>query len=410
MELLEVHTVREVKDVILQRFKPINEYIEVPIIDAVNMVLAQDILSKEDVPSFNRSTVDGYAVKASDTYGSTDSMPSFFKIIGEVEMGQLTYLEIGNGEAAYVPTGGMIPKGADAVIMIEDVKVIGELLNAFEQVRPRENVIFQGEDVKRDSLILDKGHRLRPQDLGGLAAIGVSTVLVYRKLKVGILSSGDEIVPPETKVLAAGQIRDINGVSISAAVQAFGGEFIYAGIVKDNFEQYLTSAKSLFTEVDFLILSGGSSMGEKDFTSKVMNKLGEPGVLVHGISIKPGKPTLLADCNGKPVLGLPGHPVSAYVLFDLFGTMIMNQLRGEEAYDYPKHLKAKIARNVPSQVGRTDYIRVKLELRDNELYANPVFGKSGLITNLVKSDGVVEISEFKDGVAEGELVNVTLYL
>jgi len=409
MELLYVHQVQEVKEKIEQTFKAITEAIEIRLMDAVGMVLAQDIVSTEDVPGFNRSTVDGYAVKAANTYGSSESMPSFFNIVGAVEMGKDAQQIINEGEAIYVPTGGMIPAGADAVVMIEDVEVVGDLLNVFEQVAPRENVIFKGEDVHIDEVILQKGHRLRPQDLGGLAAIGITMVPVYRKLKVGILSTGDEIVAPDTQELLAGQVRDINGISISAAVQALGAEVVYGGIVKDDYDEYYQRSKELFDQVDFLILSGGSSMGTKDFSSKVMNELGEPGVFVHGISIKPGKPTIIADCNGKPVMGLPGHPVSAMVLFDLFGAQIIRQLNDVKENEFARQLKAKVKRNVASQVGRTDYVRVQLEIIDDELWAVPVFGKSGLITNLVKADGMVEISQYKEGVFAGELVNVTLF-
>lgn len=409
MELLNVHQVSEVRNIIMKEFQPIKKISKVPIMNAVGMVLAEDIEAKDDVPGFNRSTVDGYAVKASNTYGSSESLPSFFNIVGSVEMGQAAAMKMKEGEAVYIPTGGMLPDGADAVVMVEDVEVAGDLLNVFEQVAPMENVIVKGEDVKAKETLLKRGHRLRSQDLGGLAAIGITSVIVYDKLKVGLLSTGDEIVPPETEELLPGQVRDINGVSINAAVQALGGEVLYGGIVKDDFASYLKKSRELFDQVDFLILSGGSSMGTRDYTSQVMNELGKPGVLVHGISIKPGKPTILANCSGKPVMGLPGHPVSAYVLFDLFGRLIMNRLHGAEENVYCKQLKAKISRNVPSQVGRSDYIRVVLEIRENELWALPVFGKSGLISNLVKADGMVEIPQYKEGILEGEWVNVTLF-
>ena len=409
MELLDVHQVQEVKDIIAREFKPLSTITEVSLMEAVNRVLAKDIISKENVPGFHRSTVDGYAVKAANTYGSSESLPSFFTIVKEVEMGVSADFEIQEGEASYVPTGGMLPKGADAMVMIEDVEVVGDLLNVFEQVAPRENVIFQGEDVKEGEVVLKKGHRLRPQDLGALASIGVTKVPVFPKLKVGILSTGDEIVPPDTEVLEVGKVRDINGISVSAYVQALGAEVIYGGIVEDQCEAYLHKSKELFEQVDFLILSGGSSMGTKDFSSKVMNNLGDPGVLVHGVAIKPGKPTIIANANGKPVMGLPGHPVSAMVLFDLFGKQIMNQLHGVTENPFVKQMKARLARNIASQVGRTDFVRVQLEIREDGLWANPVYGKSGLITNLVKSDGMIEIPQFKEGVTEGEYVNVILF-
>ncbi len=410
MELLHVHHVSDVKEIMKKEFKPIDKLIDIPITKAVNRVLGEDIKSNEDVPGFHRSTVDGYAIKAKNSYGATEAMPSFFTVIGSVEMGKMAEHKISNGEAMYVPTGGMLPEGADAVVMIEDVEVMDTLLNVYKQVAPRENVIFKGEDVTKGQIILEKGHRLRPQDLGGLAAVGITRIKVYKKLKVGILSTGDEIVPPDTKHLAPGQIRDVNGISLSAAIEAMGGEVIYGGIVKDDYQEYLNKSQELFHQVDFLILSGGSSMGEKDYTSQVINQLGKPGVLVHGVLIKPGKPTILANCNGKPVMGLPGHPVSAYVLFDLFAVAMMKQLHGERTNEFPKQLKARVTRDVASQAGRTDFVRVQLKLENDELWATPVFGKSGLITNLVESDGVIEITQNKEGILQGEVVNITLYI
>lgn len=408
MELLNVHQLSEVRSIIGATFKAKAGMEYVSLMEGIGRVLGQGINSNENIPGFNRSTVDGYAVKANNTYGSSESMPTFFDLVGEIKMGEYSEKELFEGEAIYVPTGGMVPKGADAVVMIEHVELIEDLLNVFEQVSPRQNVVFEDEDIKIGELVLKKGHRLRPQDLGGLAAIGITDIPVLKKVKVGIMSTGDEIVSPETKKLKPGQIRDINGISISAAVKAIGGEVTYKGIVKDNFKEYFKVAQALLEEVDFLILSGGSSMGTKDFTSQIMNELGKPGVLVHGISIKPGKPTIIANCNGKPVMGLPGHPVSAMVLFEIFGKQIINQLQGVEDNNYIKQLKAKTNRNIPSQVGRTDYIRVNLELKEEELWVVPIFGKSGLITNLVRADGMIEIPQNKEGIVAGQTVNVTL--
>jgi molybdopterin molybdotransferase len=323
-----------------------------------------------------------------------------------VKMGEVPDAAVSPGNAVYVPTGGMLPVGSDSVIMIEHCEDVDQLLNTYKQVAPGENVIRAGEDIKAGETLLNPGTKLRPQELGALASLGIATVKVFRKLTVGYLSSGDEIVPYQTPTLLEGQIRDINYLTISGLASEWNVEVLYGGIVRDDFEEFQQKARVLYQQTDCLILSGGSSVGAKDYTTDVIQSLGDPGVFVHGISIKPGKPTILAMANGKPVIGLPGHPASAMIIFKLFGERILRKLKGEIIERKPDRIFAKITKNIPSAPGRSDYIRVRLFEKEGDWWAEPIIGKSGLITTLVKSDGIVEISSEKEGISQGDYVPV----
>ncbi|QQE73453.1 molybdopterin molybdotransferase MoeA [Brevibacillus composti] len=408
MKFFKVKTVSETLSIIAEQFHPFRPPIKLPITEACGMVLAEDVISGEQVPHFARSTVDGFAVRAQDTYGASDSLPAFLDITSRIEMGRAAQVLLKEGQAQAIPTGGMLPAGADSVVMIEHVEEIGELLNVYRQVAPGENVIRAGDDVERGELVMSAGHRLRPQDLGVLSAIGRTEVQVFPRPTIGILSTGDEVVPTEKKELAPGEVRDINSVTVGAIARQHGAIVIQGGIVRDDYELFAARARELFDQVDVLILSGGSSVGTRDFTVQVMQSLGEPGVLVHGVATKPGKPTILAKAGDKPVMGLPGHPVSAQIMFQLLAVPLLERLQGVRARQTDVRLSAKLSRNVASAVGRTDYIRVKLEERADGLWAIPVFGKSGLISTLVESEGIAEIPENKEGVLEGETVKVYL--
>ncbi|MFM1651815.1 gephyrin-like molybdotransferase Glp [Brevibacillus sp. B_LB10_24] len=409
MKFFNVKTVQETLSIIEEHFGPVGQTCRIPAADAVGLVLAEDVISADQVPPFSRSTVDGYAVRAADTFGASESLPAFLEITGTIEMGKAAEHFLDEGCAQYIPTGGMMPPGADSVVMIEHVEEVGELLNVFRQIAPGENVIRAGDDVDRGELVIAAGHRLRPQDLGVLASVGKTEITVYRKPVVAVLSTGDEIVPADVQQLAPGEVRDINSITIAAAARQFGADVIYGGVVKDDYDSFYKKASQLYQEADFLLLSGGSSVGTRDFTVQVLEALGKPGVLVHGVSIKPGKPTIIAKAGTKPVMGLPGHPASALIVFHLFGIPILEKLSGTRTAKADLRLEARIARNVASAVGRSDYIRVKIEQRADGLWAEPVFGKSGLISTLVASDGMVEISANKEGILEGEIVKVQLF-
>jgi molybdopterin molybdotransferase len=408
MQFFKVKTVEETFQLIDELIPAISQTEVRTLENALHSILAEPIIAAENVPGFDRSTVDGYAVRANDTYGSSETMPGFLTMVGEVKMGETANKPVGQGQAIYVPTGGMLPPGCDSVIMIEHCEDIDGLLNTYKQVAPGENVIHKGEDIKEGEVLLRTGTMLRPQELGAIAALGITEVTVYRRPKVGYLSSGDEIVPFQTENLKVGQIRDINYLTIAGLASEWNIEVVYGGIVKDDFAAFQQNARQLYDEVDCLILSGGSSVGAKDYTTEVIQSLGDPGVFVHGISIKPGKPTILAVADGKPVIGLPGHPASAMIIFRLFGERTLKKLSGQRIDRKPDRVYARIRKNIPSAPGRSDYIRVKLEEKDSEWWAEPIIGKSGLITTLVKSDGIVEILSAKEGILQGEYVPVIL--
>ncbi|TCJ05228.1 gephyrin-like molybdotransferase Glp [Cytobacillus praedii] len=408
MKFFQVKSVEETFDLISRHIKPLTEYITIPLTEALHFVLAEDIYAPENVPDFRRSTVDGYAVKAKDTFGSSESMPGFLTLAGEVQMGEVPPRAIQAGEAMYVPTGGMLPDGSDAVVMIEHCEDLAGLINVFKQVAPGENVISVGEDIGKGALLLEKGTKLRSQELGALASQGITAVSVIRKPVIGYLSSGDEIVPIETESLAPGEIRDMNGMTIGALVAEWGYSFQYGGIVKDNREEFERRAKELLARTDCLIVSGGSSVGTKDYSVEVIQSLGNPGVFVHGVSIKPGKPTILSLAENKPVIGLPGHPASAVIIFHLFGKAILELLHGARKQERQLTF-AKITKNIPSSPGRTDYVRVRLFEENDDWYAEPIIGKSGLISTLVQSDGMIEIADRLEGVQKGERVPVRIF-
>ncbi|QED49781.1 molybdopterin molybdotransferase MoeA [Cytobacillus dafuensis] len=408
MKFFQVKSVEETFKLISDQIKPLTEYITKPLFEALHFVLAEDIYAKENVPDFRRSSVDGYAVKAKDTFGSSESIPGFLTLVGEVKMGQAPHQAIQASEAMYVPTGGMLPEGSDAVVMIEHCEDLSGLINVYRQAAPGENVISVGEDMRQGELLLKKGTMLRSQELGALASQGITEVVVVRKPVIGYLSSGDEIVPIDTDKLAPGQIRDMNSMTIGALVNGWGFTFLYGGIVPDNREEYKKVAEELLAKTDCLVISGGSSVGTKDYSVDVIQSLGEPGVFVHGVAIKPGKPTILALADKKPVIGLPGHPASAVIIFHLFGKVILEQLQGLKSQE--KQLTfAKVTKNIPSSPGRTDFIRVRLFEEEGQWYAEPIFGKSGLISTLVQSEGMIEIEAPKEGVQKGELVPVRIF-
>lgn len=408
MKFFQVKSVEETFKLINEQVKPITEKIKKPLFEALHFVLAEDIYARENVPDFRRSTVDGYAVKANDTFGASENLPGFLTLVGEVQMGKEPSREVQAGEAMYVPTGGMIPSGCNAVVMIEHCEDLNGLLNVYRQAAPGENIISVGEDIREGDLLLAKGKKLRSQELGALASQGIMEVSVIRKPVIGYLSTGDEIVPIESEVLAPSQVRDMNGMTIGALVTGFGFEFQYGGIVIDDRDEFERRAKELLAKTDCLIVSGGSSVGTKDYSVEVIQSLGNPGVFVHGVSIKPGKPTILSMADKKPVIGLPGHPASAIIIFHLFGKAVLERLQGVMSEE--KQLTyARVTKNIPSSTGRTDFVRVRIFEEGGQWFADPILGKSGLISTLVQSEGMIEIVSKSEGVQKGELVPVRIF-
>ncbi len=376
---------------------------------ALNRVLIEAPVARSPLPAFPRSTMDGYAVRAADTFGATESLPAYLTVIGEGPMGSAPAQSVQRGEAMIIHTGGMLPEGADAVVMIERTQKTTEIeIEVMRAVAPGENVLHVGEDVRPGDPLFSIGHLLRPQDLGGLMALGITQVSVARQPRVGILATGDEVVDPHFEP-QPGQVRDVNTYSIGGIVERAGGVAQLGGIVRDDFAALYKAASSLLDQSDALVLSAGSSVSVRDMTSDVIGKLGKPGVLVHGVSIKPGKPTIIAVCDGKPVFGLPGNPVSAMVVGDLFITPTVWKMQGCERPPLRQTIRARLTHNLASVPGRVDYIQVRLIERGGELWAEPVFGKSNLIYTLIKADGMMIIPIDANGIAAGEVVDVRLF-
>lgn len=379
----------------------------VPTSLALDRVLSDHIVAPQALPHFPRSTMDGYAVRAADTVGATESLPVYLRVVGELRMGHAPELAIGVGEAAIIHTGSVLPPGADAVVMIERTRSAGEgEVEVLDPVAVGENVIPAGADVRQGDIVLRAGHRLRAQGLGGLMALGITTVRVARRPRVAIISTGDELVPPE-ETPGMNQVRDINTVTISALVAAHGGVPLRTGIIRDDADALLDAARAAWADADVVIITAGSSVSVRDMTATIIERLGTPGVLVHGVPLKPGKPTILAVCNGKPVFGLPGNPVSAMNAARLFVVPVLWALQGASP---PRAgiVKARLAENAAAGQGRETFISVRLEEREGVLWAVPNFGESNLIFTLVRGEGVVRIPLGASGLPKGAEVDVEL--
>ncbi|MEM8858149.1 MAG: gephyrin-like molybdotransferase Glp [Chloroflexota bacterium] len=371
-------------------------------------VLAADIKASFPLPSFARSTVDGFAVRAADTHGASESLPAYLTLIGEVEMGSTPTFEIGRGECAIIHTGGMLPSGADAVVMIEYTQEArpGEV-EILRSVSTGSSVLQQGEDVAQGDVVLQAGTTLRPAEVGGLAAIGMHEVGVAAKPKVGIISSGDEVVAPGQPI-QHGQVFDVNSYSLQSLVLQAGGTPINYGILPDEAKIFKAAAERAKAECDLIIFTAGSSVSVRDLTAITIDSLGKPGVLVHGVSVRPGKPTILAIADGVPVIGLPGNPVSALVIARIFVTATIEKLLGLSHFRPKPTVAARLALNLPSQAGREDWIGVQLVQTTSGYDAEPIFGKSNLIFTLAQADGLMKIPAPANGIAAGEMVTVEL--
>ena len=380
--------------------------------DALGRICARELISPEDLPGFARSTVDGYAVAAEDTFGATETMPAYLQLSQEVRMGMEPDFLLAKGEACGIPTGGMLPRGADAVVMFEHVQTIDkDMIETLRPVTPGENVIQAGEDVKEGETIIVKGHRIRPQDIGACAGIGVTEVHVYEPSVVSVLSTGDEIVPASQKP-RAGQVRDVNSYILSGMISALGCLPLRKGIFKDDYKTIRAALEEAMTDSRAIVISGGTSVGTKDMLAKVIDDIGGPGVLFHGLSLKPGKPMIGGMVSGIPVFGLPGHPAAVGVCFGIFIEPVLQILSGSTdkfARYKKKTVKATLSKNVASSTGREEHIRVTLEEGEGGLLAVPVLGKSGLIRTLVRADGTFVIPVHSNGMEKGNEVEVKLF-
>lgn len=389
-------------------------HVSIPTAEALGRVTAGAVHAPHALPSFRRSTMDGYAVRAEDTFGASEALPAFLTVVGEVAMGERAGVELGTGEAALVHTGGMIPEAADAVVQVELTQRMAQAtdfpyeIEVFKAMGVGQNVLQVGEDVQDDAEILPAGHLLRPQDLGGLLALGITDVDVARQPRVAILATGDEVVPPQ-QATAPGEIRDINSYTVSGQTRQAGGVPLLRGIVPDDFEALQERAAAALADCDMLVMSAGSSVSIRDVTVNVIDGLGEPGVLLHGVATRPGKPTIVGAVEGKPVLGLPGNPVSAMIQFDMFGTPAVYRLQGLQRRPRRGLVWARLGQNLASESGREDYVPARLEDGAEGLVARPVFGKSNLIYTLVNADGLIKIPLNRSGLPAGEMVEVRLF-
>jgi len=402
----------EARDLMLSHLsRPIPDPESIAVLSSLDRTLAQDILAPHPLPDFQRTTVDGYAVRAGDTHGASDSLPAYLTLIGEVPMGDAPSFEVAQGQCALIHTGGMLPQGADAVVMLEYTQSAHENeIEISRAVAHGENVIRIGEDVAQGQLVLSRGTFIRPAEIGGLMALGITKVDVAKKIRVGLISTGDEVIDPSLSP-RPGQVRDINSYTLGSLVEKNGGVAKHYGIISDQFEALNEAAAKALSECEVVIITAGSSASTRDMTADVIRQLGEPGVLVHGINTRPGKPTILGVCNGKAVIGLPGNPVSALVNGYLFVVPVIEKMLG--ALPKPKAtVQARLFVNLPSQAGREDWWPVKLTVNDQQspsgYVAEPIFGKSNLIFTLASADGLLRIHPDATGLSAGEIVDVLL--
>lgn len=406
----------EARQMLFKYIVPVSDQVLVPTEKALDRVTAEPITAPHALPAFRRSTMDGYAVRAADTFGASSSLPAFLNVTGQVRMGEPADVSLAVAEAAIVHTGGMIPDSADAVVQIEHTQIVAGQdgteppfeIEVLKAVAVGQNVLQVGEDVAKGGQVLPAGNSLRPQDIGGLLALGIMQVAVKRRPVVGIIATGDEIIAPDRQP-SAGQIRDINSYTVAAQSARSGGEPRLAGIIPDDFDALLAAAGDALGECDMLVLSAGSSVSIHDMTVQVIDQLGEPGVLLHGVATRPGKPTIIGVVDGKPILGLPGNPVSAMVQFSMFGGPAISRLQGLQTDRRQGIVWARLNVNVASESGREDYVPARLMRGPDGFAAEPVFGKSNLIYTLVNADGLLKVPLNKAGLAAGEWVEIQLF-
>ncbi len=417
---------------------------EIETVSALGRVTFSPVIAPYPLPSFPRSTVDGYAVRAADTYGASEAIPAYLELIGEAPMGAATTLSLSAGQCVLIHTGGMLPQGSDAVVMVEYTQpvfsdppvfpdksvpsdqpvssnhpvspnsgnhtatnAVSQDVEIFRPVAPGENTLEVGEDVQAGQEVISTGTRLRPPEIGGLMALGITRLSVACRPHLGILSSGDEVIPPEGELLL-GKVRDANSYSLSALVEEAGGTVSRYGIYSDQEQALFVAARQALAECDLLVFTAGSSASTRDLTAQVINRLGAPGVLVHGVNVRPGKPTILAVCDGKAVIGLPGNPVSALVIASLFVVPVLEKLLGLRRFRPKPSVVARLAINLPSLTGREEWAAVCLVSTPEGYLAEPVFGKSNSIFTLVRADGLVHIPPDATGISAEEIVEVLL--
>jgi len=405
-EFFKVKTIDQVLEYRTQ-FAPMGTEM-VSLADSMGRILAEDIHADIDLPDFTRSIMDGFAVRAASTFGASEGNPAYLAVKGTVAMGESAKLSVGSGEAVKISTGGMLPSGADSVVMVEHTGAIDDTtIEVYRSVAPGHNIVAVGEDIRKGEVILAAGGNIRPQEAGLLAALGRQEAVVYRRPTVGIVSTGDEIVPVG-EVPGPGQIRDVNTYTLTGQIRELGATAVPFGIVGDDYEALRTTCTRALEQCDLVLVSGGSSVGARDFTIDVISAMEDSSVLFHGITISPGKPTILARIRGKQFWGLPGHVVSAMVVFSRIVKPFIEQVGGMKEVRKEISLTARLSRNVASAQGRVDFVRARFFQKDGIRWAEPILGKSGLISTMVKADGLIEIGMNTEGLDRGAEVEVIL--
>lgn len=408
MKLLEVDTVDETRKKIDLFFnKEWNQYEELNIEESLGRIAYEDIYSPLELPEFSKSVVDGYALKSKDTVGAGESMPVFLDVLGHVEMGKKADIIVKNGTAVYVPTGAMIPEGADGVVMIEYVENLDEnTIASYVPIAPGQGIIQKGDDIKKGEKIIGKGKKIRAQDIGVMSAVGVGKIKVFKKIKISVISTGDEIVDSFGKV-EMGQVRDINTLLLASMAVESGAEISLKLLVKDDFESIKAAIEKALSVSNIVVLSGGSSVGSKDMTAKAIEAVKDGEVFVHGVAVKPGKPTIIGRVGDKAVFGLPGHPSSAMIIFKIFVDYLIKKYYFME--EDKIFIEALCGENIHSAPGKETYQAVEIYYKDGGYEAVPIYGKSAAISKVAKSNGYICIDANKEGIKKGEKVKVALF-
>ena len=377
--------------------------------DAIDRHLAEDIISDTDLPGFPRAVMDGYAICASSVFGASGGNPAYLNVIGTVVMGEVPSFTINPEEACIIATGGMLPKGADSVVMVEHTEKLDDTtIEVYRSIAPGQNVMQTGEDFSKNETLLFAGQLLRPQEIGLLAAFGNEKINVFRQPVIGVISTGDEVVPINAEP-GVGQIRNINSYTLASLIVKAGGIPADYGIVRDNFDELFQICADALAQTDMVLISGGSSVGNRDYTVEVLEALPDSAIKVHGIDISPGKPTILAKAADKAIWGMPGQVTSAMIVFEIVVRPFIEHISGLiPKFKKTNKLTARISRNVSSVQGRNDYLRVRLNDQSGVLWAEPVLGKSGLLNTMVQADGLVAIDLNTEGLVQGEVVSVIL--
>ncbi len=379
-----------------------------PVTEALNTFLAEDLISSENLPPAPRATMDGYAVRAKDTFGARENEPVVLELVGEIKMGEAPLLSLNPGQTVRIATGGFLPPGADAVVMLEHAEENQNLVEIKRPAAPHQHTLLPGEDFSEGALVFKAGQRITPAVAGVLAGLGFTEVPVRERPKVGIISTGDELVPPEEKP-PLGKIRDINSYSLYAATQEAGGIPTLYGIVPDDQTALSTAVEKALAENQVVLISGGSSVGTRDYTLEIIKNLPESELLCHGLAVRPGKPTILAKVKNKALFGLPGQVASALLIFYVLVRPFLLYLQGAEGEGLLlKRIWAKASRNIPSVAGREDFVRVKITSSPEGPIANPIFKKSGLISSMAEADGFLRIPEEAEGIYQGEWAEIYL--